>query len=422
MFFSYKNKFLFAEEVSIRALVEQYGSPLYVYSKEAILNSYAQFSQALAGIPHHIHYAVKANPNLSILSVMDKLGAGFDIVSGGELARVLAIGAAPHKIIFSGVAKSQEEITLALSHHIGCFQVESWPELERIQSLAARLNTIAPIAFRVNPDIAIPSHPYISTGLRENKFGIPLEEALDFYLQAASLPNIAPIGIACHIGSNINILAPFEQVLDKLFQLFCLLTEHGLSIQYLNLGGGLGLDASISAYGQAIQARVQQFKQSYPNLPPWKLLIEPGRALIAQSCILLTKIEYLKTMGEKNFCIVDTGMNHLIRPALYEAYHEIIPIYQPDTQAEQFAQIYDIVGPICETGDFLGKQRLLSVSPGDYLGVLTAGAYGMSMASHYNSRPLPVEILIHEDKHWVIRAKEKGDDLFATEKAAKQLN
>lgn len=418
MYFSYKDKFLFAEGVSIRALVEQYGSPLYIYSKEAILNAYAQFSQALAGIPHHIHYAVKANPNLSILSVMDQLGAGFDIVSGGELARVLAIGANPQKIIFSGVAKTHEEIMLALSHHIGCFQVESWPELERIQTLAARLNTIAPIAFRVNPDIAISSHPYISTGLRENKFGIPIEEALDFYLQAASLPNIAPIGIACHIGSNINTLPPFEQALDKLFQLFCLLTEHGLSIQYLNLGGGLGLETSIKAYGETIQARIQQFKQRFPNLPPWKLLIEPGRALIAQSGILVTKIEYLKTMGEKNFCIVDTGMNHLIRPALYEAYHEIIPIYQ----TTQFAQMYDIVGPICETGDFLGKQRLLSVSAGDYLAITTAGAYGMSMASHYNSRPLPIEILIHEDKHWVIRAKASDEDLFSPEKSTQQLN
>jgi diaminopimelate decarboxylase len=296
--------------------------------------------------------------------------------------------------------------------------VESWPELERIQTLAARLNTIAPIAFRVNPDIAISSHPYISTGLRENKFGIPIEEALDFYLQAASLPNIAPIGIACHIGSNINTLPPFEQALDKLFELFCLLTEHGLSIQYLNLGGGLGLETSIKAYGETIQARIQQFKQSFPNLPPWKLLIEPGRALIAQSGILVTKIEYLKTMGEKNFCIVDTGMNHLIRPALYEAYHEIIPIYQ----TTQFAQMYDIVGPICETGDFLGKQRLLSVSAGDYLAITTAGAYGMSMASHYNSRPLPIEILIHEDKHWVIRAKASDEDLFSPEKSTQQLN
>lgn len=412
MSFSYKNKFLFAEEISVQALVEQHGSPLYIYSQQAILDAYAQFSRSLSGTAHHIHYAVKANPNLAILSVMNQLGAGFDIVSGGELARVLEIGASPQKILFSGVAKSHEEIAFALEKSIGCFQVESWPELERIQAIAARLNTTAPIAFRVNPDIAIDSHPYISTGLRDNKFGVPIEEALEFYLQAASLPHINPIGIACHIGSNIDVLTPFEQALDKLFDLFIKLTEQGLSIQYINLGGGLGLKTPIQAYGETIRRRIQQFKQSHPAQPNWELMIEPGRALIAQAGILVTKVEYLKTMGEKNFCIVDTGMHHLIRPVLYDAYHEIVPVYQKN---QKFSQLYDVVGPICETGDCLGKQRVLSVSPGDYLAVLTTGAYGMSMASHYNSRPLPIEILVHHDKYRIIRSKESYADLFTRE-------
>lgn len=412
MFFSYKDKFLFAEDLSVRILVEQYGSPLYLYSKQTILDAYTQFSDALAGISHHIHYAVKANSNLGILSIFDQLGAGFDIVSGGELARILAIGASPDKVIFSGVGKSQEEITLALSHDIHCFQVESWPELERIQAIAARLDKIAPIAFRVNPDIAIDSHPYISTGLKENKFGIPIESALELYLQAASLPNISPIGIACHIGSNIDDIAPFEQALAKLFDLFGSLIQQGIDLEYVNLGGGLGLKTSIQAYGEMITTHTQDFKDRYPD-KNWTLLIEPGRALIAEAGILVTKVEYLKTMGEKHFCIVDAGMNALIRPALYGATHEIIPIYQH--QSEHFNQTYDIVGPICETGDFLGKQRTLSVSMGDYVAVLTAGAYGMSMASHYNSRPMPAEILIHQDKHWVIRTKESYRDLFTKE-------
>ncbi len=410
MFFSYQDKFLFAEGISVRMLVELYGSPLYIYSQQAMLDAYAQFSQALSGLSHHIHYAVKANSNLSILSAFNQLGAGFDIVSGGELARVLEIGASPQNIIFSGVGKSQAEIAQALSEHIGCFQVESWPELERIQSEAARLDKTAPIAFRVNPDIAIDSHPYISTGLKENKFGVPIESALELYLQAASLPNISPMGIACHIGSNIDALEPFEQALDKLLDLFAELIEAGLSIQYINLGGGLGLKTSIQSYGAMIQDRVQKFKHRYPE-ENWTLIIEPGRALIAEAGILITKIEYLKTMDEKHFCIVDAGMNDLIRPALYEAFHDIIPVYQ----SEHFTQTYDVVGPICETGDFLGKQRTLSVSMGDYLAILSTGAYGMSMASHYNSRPLAAEILVHENKHWVIRSKESYRDLFAKE-------
>lgn len=410
MFFSYKDKFLFTEAVSVRMLVERYGSPLYLYSKQAMLEAYAQFSLALSGVPHHIHYAVKANANLSILSTFNQLGAGFDIVSGGELARVLEIGALPKNIVFSGVGKSQAEIAQALLANIGCFQVESWPELERIQTQAARLDKIAPIAFRVNPDIAIDSHPYISTGLKENKFGVPIESALELYLQAASLPNISPIGIACHIGSNIDALEPFEQALDKLLDLLLKLIEAGLSIQYLNLGGGLGLKTPIESYGAMIQARIQNFKQHYPE-QNFSVIIEPGRALMAEAGILVTKIEYLKTMDEKHFCIVDAGMNDLIRPALYGAYHDIIPVYQ----SGQFKQTYDIVGPLCETGDFLGKERILSVSIGDYLAILSTGAYGMSMASHYNARPMAAEILVHENKHWVIRARETYRDLFAKE-------
>ncbi len=418
MSFSYKNKFLFAEAVSIRALVEQYGSPLYVYSKQMLCEAYQQFSKALSGIPHHIHYAVKANPNLGILSELNHLGAGFDIVSGGELARVLEIGAPTSHIIFSGVGKSPQEITEALLSSIGCFQVESWPELERIQSIAARLNIVAPVAFRVNPDIAIDSHPYISTGLRESKFGIPFEMALGYYLQAARLSHIAPIGIACHIGSNINNLAPFDQALEKLLDLFKQLLKHNLAIRYLNLGGGLGLTTPIQAYGQAIQSRIQDFKQAYPDMPQFTLILEPGRALIAKAGILVTKIEYLKTMDQKQFCIVDAGMNTLMRPALYDAYHEIIPVYQDQEQEQdpnRIAQIYDIVGPICESGDFLGKERPLSVRMGEYLAILSAGAYGMSMASHYNSRPLPMEILVDKQTHCVIRAQESYRDLFAKE-------
>jgi diaminopimelate decarboxylase len=411
MFFSYKDKFLFAEDLSIRVLVEQYGSPLYLYSKQAMIQAYHAFSEALSGIPCHIHYAVKANPNLGILSVFNQLGSGFDIVSGGELSRVLEIGASPENIIFSGVGKSHEEITLALSNNIKCFQVESWSELERIQNLAAHLNKIAPIAFRVNPDIAIDSHPYISTGLKENKFGIPIEEALDCYLRATSLPNISPMGIACHIGSNIDSLEPFEQALDKLLDLFSELIAYQVPIRYVNLGGGLGLKTSIPAYGAMIQERVLEFNQTYPDHPSWELIIEPGRALVAEAGILITKIEYLKTMDQKHFCVVDAGMNDLIRPALYQAYHEILPVYE----SQQMTQTYDIVGPICETGDFLGKDRPLSVSMGEYLAILSTGAYGMSMASHYNSRPLPMEILVHKDKHWVIRSKETYRDLFAKE-------
>ena len=272
MFFSYQDNFLFAEAVSVRALIEHYGSPFYLYSKQAIIQAYEQFHQALSGIPHHIHYAVKANSNLNILALFNQLGAGFDIVSGGELARTLAIKASPKQIIFSGVGKSHQEITEALSHDIGCFQVESWPELERIQKIAAQLNKIAPIAFRVNPNIAIDSHPYISTGLRENKFGIPIELALEYYLHATALPNIHIIGVACHIGSNIDDLEPFKQALDKLLDLCTELTQNNIKINYINLGGGLGLKMSIQAYGAAIQSRMRAFAQVHPH--PIKLIIE----------------------------------------------------------------------------------------------------------------------------------------------------
>jgi diaminopimelate decarboxylase len=408
--FNTKNGLLHAENVALRDIAEQHQTPTYVYSRSALTETFKRFQAGLLGHEHLICFAVKANPSLAILNLFARLGAGFDIVSGGELARVIAAGGDPKKVVFSGVGKSHSEIQSALEAGILCFNVESINELHRIQQVAAKLGKIAPISLRVNPNVDAKTHPYISTGLKNNKFGVAFEDALDLYQQAAQMPNIAVRGVDCHIGSQITELSPFLDALDKVLGLVDALTERNINIQNIDVGGGVGItynDETPPEFATYTAAIMQKLAGRGV-----KVLFEPGRALVGNAGVLLTKVEYLKPGESKNFAIVDAAMNDLMRPALYDAYHNITTIAESPTQA----QTYEVVGPVCESGDFLGHDRSLAIAEGDYLAIHSAGAYGMSMSSNYNTRARAAEVLVDGDQVHVIREREQIADLFKLER------
>lgn len=408
--FSYRDNQLFIEEVDLRSIIEQFGTPCYIYSKATLKAQWDAFNLPLVNYPHQICYAVKANSNLSILNYLASLGAGFDIVSGGELERVLAAKGRPETIIFSGIGKQVREIRRALEVKISCFNVESLPELERIQAIAKEMNQVAPVALRINPDINASTHPYITTGLKENKFGIDIAGVDQIFLAAAEMSHIEIKGVACHIGSQLLEMEPFNEALNALLALIDSLKTLGITIQQLDIGGGLGIryqNETVLAPSTYINAVLAQLTSS--NL---RLILEPGRALVADMGILVTQIEYLKHTPHKNFAIVDAAMNDLLRPALYGAWQNIIPIH---LKAKAKPHVYDVVGPICETSDFLGKNRLLSVEQGDYLAITQVGAYGFVMSSHYNTRPCVAEILVEGSEYQCVRRRETIEDLLRHE-------
>ncbi|MFZ7230953.1 diaminopimelate decarboxylase [Avibacterium avium] len=410
-FFQYKDDQLMAEQVPVREIAAQFGTPAYIYSRATLERHWHAFDKALGDHPHLICFAVKSNPNLAILNIMAKLGSGFDIVSQGELERVLAAGGDAAKVVFSGVAKSEQEIERALNVGIRCFNVESLAELYRINDVAGRLNKIAPISLRVNPDVDAHTHPYISTGLKENKFGVSVDEAREVYRIASQLPHIKITGMDCHIGSQLTEIQPFLDATDRLIVLMQQLAQDGIELKHLDLGGGLGVtykDENAphpSEYAKALLAKLKD----YPNL---EIILEPGRAITANAGILLTKVEYLKSNESRNFAIVDTGMNDMIRPALYQAYMKIIEV---DRSLPRETKVYDVVGPICETSDFLGKQRELAIAQGDLIAQRSAGAYGASMASTYNSRPRAIEVMVDGDQTHLIKRRETYPELWQLE-------
>ncbi len=414
-FFQYKNEQLYVEDLPVKQLAEEFGTPLYIYSRATLERHWHAFDSALGKHPHLICYAVKANSNIGILNIMAKLGSGFDIVSQGELERVLAAGGEASKVVFSGVAKSRDEIMRALEVGIRCFNVESIAELHHINQIAGEMGKIAPISLRVNPDVDAHTHPYISTGLKENKFGVSVDEAHEVYKLAATLPHVKITGMDCHIGSQLTELQPFLDATDRLIRLIEQLQEDGITLKHLDLGGGLGVTYTDetpphpSDYAAALLNKLK----GYENL---EIILEPGRAIAANAGILVAKVQYLKSNESRNFAITDTGMNDMIRPALYEAYMNIIEI---DRTLEREKAIYDVVGPVCETSDFLGKQRELAIAEGDYIAQRSAGAYGASMSSNYNSRPRTAEVLVDGDKSHLIRRRESLSELWALESIAK---
>jgi diaminopimelate decarboxylase len=389
-------------------IAAQYGTPCYVYFRETMENNFRLFRENF----DHIHYAVKANSNLAILDIFSRLGAGFDIVSGGELARVLKAGGNPDKIVFSGVGKQADEMRKALQAGIACFNVESWAELEQLNSAAESLHTTAAIALRINPDIPVQTHPYIATGLKENKFGIAYEEALSHYRYAKTLPHLNIRGIAYHLGSQIMTEAPYLAALEKLLTLICQLRQEDISIQQINIGGGFGIDYQ-HQHTLDISLLSQKLKSLLKSQPNLDLLVEPGRALTANGGILLTKVISIKSQGNKNFAIVDGAMNDLLRPALYDAWHDIVPA-APHHEGE--SKLYDVVGPVCESGDFFAKNRQLHIQQNDLLAVTMTGAYGFVMSSNYNSRPRAAEVLVDGKKHYLIRERETLADLMNKER------
>lgn len=400
---------LCAEDVPLAEIARRYGTPCYVYSRAALEGAYRRFEQAFAGQPHLICYAVKANPNLAILNLFARLGAGFDIVSGGELKRVLAAGGDPGKVVFSGVGKSEAEIRLALEAGILCFNVESEPELLRLNEIAGALGKHAPVSLRVNPNVDPKTHPYISTGLKENKFGVEYDRALDLYLEASRLSHLIVRGIDCHIGSQITEVSPFVDALDRVLDLVDRLAVQGVAIEHLDIGGGIGIrykdetPPDLDDYARRVREKIAG--------RGLKILLEPGRALVGNAAVLLTRVEYLKPGTGKNFAIVDAAMNDLMRPALYDAYHEILPVAPRAGEARR----YEIVGPVCESGDFLGHDRLLALAAGDLLAIMSAGAYGMSMSSNYNTRPRAAEVLVAGRDVFLIREREQVEQLYALE-------
>ena len=414
-FFQYKNEQLYVEDLPVKQLSEEFGTPLYIYSRATLERHWHAFDSALGKHPHLICYAVKANSNIGILNVMAKLGSGFDIVSQGELERVLEAGGEASKVVFSGVAKSRAEIMRALEVGIRCFNVESIAELHHINQIAGEMGKIAPISLRVNPDVDAHTHPYISTGLKENKFGVSVDEAREVYKLAATLPHVRITGMDCHIGSQLTELQPFLDATDRLIRLIEQLQEDGITLKHLDLGGGLGVTYTDetpphpSDYAAALLNKLK----GYENL---EIILEPGRAIAANAGILVAKVQYLKSNESRNFAITDTGMNDMIRPALYEAYMNIIEI---DRTLEREKTIYDVVGPVCETSDFLGKQRELAIAEGDYIAQSSAGAYGASMSSNYNSRPRTAEVLVDGNKAHLIRRRENLSELWALESIAK---
>ena len=407
--FNYRDGELFAEGVALSAIAERFGTPTYVYSRAHIEAQYLAFADALAGMPHLVCFAVKANSNLGVLNVLACLGAGFDIVSRGELERVLAAGGEPGKIVFSGVGKTRDDMRRALEVGVHCFNVESVDELERLQLVAAELGKTASISLRVNPDVDAGTHPYISTGLKENKFGIDIEQAPAVYARAAELANLRIVGVDCHIGSQLTSLPPFLDALERLLALIDQLAAQGIQIQHLDLGGGLGVqyrDEQPPLAGDYIAAVRERLKGR-----ALALVFEPGRSIVANAGVLLTRVEYLKHTAHKDFAIVDAAMNDLIRPALYQAWMDVTPVQPRDGQARQ----YDLVGPICETGDFLAKGRELVLAEGDLLAVRSAGAYGFVMSSNYNTRGRAAEVLVDGEQAFEVRRRETLAELYAGE-------
>ena len=411
-FFQYKNNLLMAEDVVVNEIAERFGTPLYIYSRATLERHWHAFDKAFGKHPHLICFAVKSNPNIAILQLMAQLGSGFDIVSQGELERVLAAGGDAAKIVFSGVAKSETEIARALEVGIRCFNVESIAELQRINLVAGKLGKIAPISLRVNPDVDAHTHPYISTGLKENKFGISVDQAREVYRQASALAHIKVTGMDCHIGSQLTELQPFLDATDRLIVLMEQLKQDGIELKHLDLGGGLGVPYTNEApphpadYAKALLDKLKQ----YGDL---EIILEPGRAITANAGILVTKVEYLKSNETRHFAIVDTGMNDMIRPALYQAYMNII---ETDRTLIRESNVYDVVGPICETSDFLGKQRTLAIAQGDLIALRSAGAYGASMASNYNSRPRAAEVMVSGGEAHLIRRREAFAELWQFER------
>jgi diaminopimelate decarboxylase len=409
-FFNRKQHSLYAEQCLVSELAKQYGTPLYIYSRATIERHWHAFDQAAGERPHLVCYAVKANSNLAVLNVMARLGSGFDIVSKGELMRVIEAGGDPKKVVFSGVGKTSDEIAYALNLDIYCFNVESVAELVRIQSVAQGLNKIAPISLRVNPDVDAGTHPYISTGLKENKFGISIEQAPKLYQYATTLSHIDIQGVDCHIGSQLTEILPFLDALDRVLKLVDELAAQGIVLSHIDVGGGLGVcyddeqPPHPKEYAEAIAQKLMGRDLT--------LIYEPGRAVMANAGVLVTEVEYIKVSEERNFAIVDAAMNDLIRPALYQAWQAIIPVEQRDDVAS--AQ-YDVVGPICETGDFLGKDRTLTISGGDLLAIRSAGAYGFTMSSNYNSRPRAAEVMVDGSESYLVRKRETLSQLWQGE-------
>ena len=407
--FNYRGGELFAEGVALSAIAERFGTPTYVYSRAHIEAQYRTFADALEGMPHLVCFAVKANSNLGVLNVLARLGAGFDIVSGGELERVLAAGGSPDKIVFSGVGKTREDMRRALEVGVHCFNIESTDELERLQVVAAELGVRAPVSLRVNPDVDAGTHPYISTGLKENKFGIAIADAEDVYVRAAQLSNLEVLGVDCHIGSQLTTLEPFIDALDRLLALVDRLGDCGIYLRHIDLGGGVGVryrdeePPLVADYIKTVRERLEGRDLA--------LMFEPGRYIVANAGVLLTQVEYLKHTEHKDFAIVDAAMNDLIRPALYQAWMDVTAVRPRDSEARS----YDIVGPICETGDFLAKSRELALEEGDLLAVHSAGAYGFVMSSNYNTRGRCAEVLVDGDQAFEVRRRETVAELFAGE-------
>ena len=439
-YFQYQQDQLFVENVALADIAKQFGTPCYVYSQAALTDAYKQYAEALKEREYLICFAVKSNPNLSILSLFAKLGAGFDIVSGGELQRVLTAGGDANKVVFSGVGKSEAEMRQALAVDILCFNVESEAEMIRLNEVAASMGKIAPVSFRVNPNVDAKTHPYISTGLKQSKFGVAYDDALALYRKASKLPHLFITGVDCHIGSQLTDISPIIAAAEKVLLLVDTLAQEGIKLEHIDLGGGLGIcyndetPPSIAEYSTALLGALRGRSE--------KLIVEPGRVLVGNAGVLLTKVEYLKHGEEKHFAIVDAAMNDLMRPALYDAYHAIQPVrmraanplpqagdllagscpLRSDSVVGEWTKeksnflTYEVVGPVCESGDFLGHERELSIEQGDFLVLMSAGAYGMSMSSNYNTRPRAAEVMVDGAKVKLIREREKIEQLFAGEK------
>ena len=409
-YFEYRDGQLFAEETPVEQIAAQYGTPCYVYSRATLERHWRAFDDALGDRPHLVCFAVKANSNLGVLNTLARLGSGFDIVSGGELERVLRAGGDPGKTVFSGVGKQTEEMRRALEVGIRCFNVESGPELERLDAVAGEMGKAAPISIRVNPDVDAGTHPYISTGLKENKFGVDVETALELYERAAKMAHLTIEGVDCHIGSQLTETEPFVDALDRVLALVERLEERGIGIRHLDLGGGLGIryrDETPPEPAEQMAAIRERLGDA-----PFELIVEPGRAIAGNAGILVTRIEYLKHTAARHFAVVDAAMNDLMRPALYQAWQAIIPLKE---HSDAQPRSYDVVGPVCETGDFLGKERELAVETGDLLAVRSAGAYGFTMSSNYNTRPRAAEIMVDGDRVHLVRQRETIDDLLRGE-------
>ncbi len=420
--FVYKNGSLHVEQVAIDRITKAFGTPAYIYSGASLKDNFLAYANACRAHGRGdagalICYSVKSNSNLAVLGLLGKLGSGFDIVSGGELQRVIAAGGDTRKVIFSGVGKTRDEMALALSHDILCFNVESIPELHRLNEVAGSVGKRARVSLRVNPDVDAKTHPYISTGLKENKFGIAFEEALDTYRVAASLPHLEVTGIDCHIGSQLLDDAPLLEALDKVIELVDQLHAAGIELHHLDIGGGIGITyddekpVPVGDYLSRLFARIDRWRADKHRGRPIMVMFEPGRSIVGNAGVLVTEVQYLKHGGSKNFAVVDAAMNDLMRPAMYEAWHKVLPVAQRDATA----RVYDVVGPVCESGDWLARERSLAIEQGDLLAIMSAGAYGMTMASNYNTRGRAAEILVEGDQFRLIRRREQASDLFALE-------